>query len=157
MDFDIVLIAPEIPQNTGAIGRLCVCLGVRLHLIKPLGFSLADSYLKRAGLDYWKNLDVEVHENWEEFVEKNQPAPEQLFFSSTRGERSYLDHGFHPGSFLIFGNETHGLPAAFYQLHKHQLYHIPMPGEFARSHNLANAVAIIAYEAYRQLMCKMHL
>ena len=148
MDLNIVLVAPEIPQNTGAVGRLCVCLGATLHMIEPLGFSLDESHLKRAGLDYWKHLEFKVHETWENFLINENPK--NLFFASTKGEKSYLEFNFQKGDSLVFGNETRGLPEKFYHDYTDKLFQIPMPGNFSRSHNLANAVAIISYEAYRQ-------
>lgn len=148
MNINVVLVAPEIPHNTGAIGRLCVGLDARLHLIRPLGFSLRASHLRRAGLDYWEHIDLHVHSSWEAFLEQAQP--ERLCFASTRGERSYLDYRFLPGDHLVFGNETSGLPPDFYTRYRDQLFHIPMPGPHARSINLANAAAIVLYEAFRQ-------
>lgn len=145
----IVLCQPEIPHNTGAIGRLCVGLGCPLHLIRPLGFRLSDSYVKRAGLDYWEHLALSVHDTWEAFL--SAADPKRLVFLSTRGERSLYDCAFAPGDFLVFGCESAGLPPEFYSRYADCLCRIPMPGEHARSINLANAVAIAAYEAYRQI------
>jgi tRNA (cytidine/uridine-2'-O-)-methyltransferase len=146
---NIVLVAPEIPQNTGTIGRLCVCTDARLHLIKPLGFSLDESRIRRAGLDYWKYLDVHVHETWQAFLARE--APGQLVFASTKGGRNLYDARFRNDDYLVFGNETGGLPDDLYRTYADSLYVIPMPGEHARSHNLANAVSIVLYEALRQL------
>ena len=148
--FHIVLLAPEIPQNTGTIGRLCVCTGARLHLIKPLGFSLDEAHIRRAGLDYWQHLDLQVYENWEEFLARNQPV--HLMFASTKGDRTIYEVHFQDGDYLIFGNETSGLPEPFYRQYAESLYVIPMPGRHARSHNLANAVSIVLYEALRQTL-----
>ena len=145
----IVLVKPEIPHNTGAIGRLCVGLDCPLHLIRPLGFHLSDEYVQRAGLDYWEFLRLTVHDSWDAFLDAVKPP--RLFFLSTRGERSLYDCAFQPGDALVFGNEGHGLPETFYGRYKDRLFKIPMPGEHARSINLANAVSIAAYEAYRQL------
>jgi tRNA (cytidine/uridine-2'-O-)-methyltransferase len=147
--FNIVLLAPEIPQNSGSIGRLCVCVGAALHLIKPLGFSLDEAHLRRAGLDYWPHLQWQLYEDWEDFLLRNQ-HPTRLFFCSTKCTRSIYEQSFSEGDWLVFGNEGHGLPAEFYQRYREQLYTIPMPGTRARSHNLANAVAITLYEALRQ-------
>ena len=147
--FHIVLIKPEIPHNTGAIGRLCVGLGCTLHLIRPLGFHLTDEYVRRAGLDYWEFLDLRVHENWEDYLKDVNPP--NLHFMSTRGEKSLYKCTFQEGDALIFGNESKGLPGHMYAQYKSSLFKIPMPGEHARSINLANAVSIAAYEAYRQL------
>ena len=146
--FHIVLVAPEIPQNTGTIGRLCVSTDTSLHLIKPLGFSLEDKFLRRAGLDYWEHLAPSVYENWEEFLERNPGA--ELHFLSTRGERSYWDVPYRPGDYLVFGRESSGLPPEFYNRYRDRLYRIPMPDKFHRSLNLANAASIVLYEALRQ-------
>ena len=147
--FSIVLLRPEIPHNTGAIGRLAVGLGVKLHLIRPLGFRLDDESVKRAGLDYWEFLDYEVHDTWEDYLAKAKPR--RFFFLSTHGEKSLYDLSFGDGDALVFGNESSGLPKDFYARYRELLFKIPMPGEHARSINLANAVSIAAYECYRQL------
>jgi len=147
--FHIVLIKPEIPHNTGAIGRLCVGLGCPLHLIRPLGFHLTDEYVRRAGLDYWEFLDLRVHKNWEDYLKDVKPP--NLHFMSTKGEKSLYQCTFQMGDALIFGNESRGLPGQMYGQYESSLFKIPMPGEHARSINLANAVSIAAYEAYRQL------
>ena len=146
--FSIVLVRPEIPHNTGAIGRLCVGLGVPLHLIRPLGFHLDDQSVARAGLDYWSHLDLQVHDTWEAYLSAAKPT--RLFFLSTHGERSLYDCSFETGDALVFGNESSGLPKDFYGRYRERLFKIPMPGEHARSINLANAVSIAAYECYRQ-------
>ena len=146
--FNIVLVRPEIPQNTGNIGRLCVNAGFRLHLIKPLGFSLDDKYIRRAGMDYWQYLDLAVYENWADFQAGNPGA--ELYFFSTKTERIFWDCPYAPDSYLVFGNEGHGLPPDFYEIYREQLYTIPMPGEHCRSLNLANAVSVVAYEGMRK-------
>ena len=146
--FHIVLVAPEIPQNTGTIGRLCVCTDARLHLVKPLGFSLDEAHLRRAGLDYWPFLDWRLYEDWDDFLERAKPGA--MVFCSTKTTRSLYDFQFTGGEWLVFGNEGHGLPPPFYQRYEPQLYTLPMPGAHARSHNLANSVAIALYEALRQ-------
>lgn len=145
----IVLVKPEIPHNTGAIGRVCVGLDCALHLIRPLGFHLSDQYLQRAGLDYWEHLRLTVHDSWDDFLTAAHPA--RLFFLSTRGQTSLYDCAFEPDDALVFGNEGGGLPADFYARYNDRLFKIPMPGEHARSINLANAVSIAAYEAFRQV------
>jgi len=145
---NVTLVCPQIPHNTGAIARLCVGLGARLHLVRPLAFSLRESRLKRAALDYWPHVDLVVHDHWEAYLAATEPA--DLVFLSTRGERDYWDHVFRPDSHLVFGNETEGLPADFYTRYRDRLLRIPMPGPHARSINLANAAAIVAYEAARQ-------
>ena len=147
--FSIVLLRPEIPHNTGAVGRLCVGLGISLHLVKPLGFALDDRYIARAGLDYWPHLDVSLHDTWEDYL--SAAMPKRLIFLSTHGGRSLYDCRFEHGDALVFGNESSGLPDGFYKRYGASLYRIPMPGEHARSINLANAVSIAAYECYRQL------
>lgn len=149
MSFSVVLLRPEIPHNTGAIGRLCVGLGVPLHLIRPLGFHLDDKSVARAGLDYWPYLDLHIHDTWEAFL--GAEGPKRLFFLSTHGERSLYDCDFADGDFLVFGNESSGLPKPFYETYRESLFKIPMPGEHARSINLANAVSVAAYECYRQV------
>ena len=149
LDFSIVLVRPEIPHNTGAIGRLCVGLGVPLHLIRPLGFHLDDQSVARAGLDYWPFLDLTVHDTWEDYLAAERP--QRLFFLSTHGEKSLYASSFAPGDTLVFGCESAGLPKEFYERYRESLFRIPMPGEHARSINLANAVSIAAYECYRQL------
>ena len=147
--FSIVLVRPEIPHNTGAIGRLAVGLGVKLNLVRPLGFRLDDESIRRAGLDYWPHLDCEVHDTWEDYLAKARPR--RFLFLSTHGEKSLYDLRFEPGDALVFGNESSRLPKDFYGRYREQLFRIPMPGEYARSINLANAVSIAAYECYRQL------
>ncbi|HCE47044.1 MAG TPA: tRNA (uridine(34)/cytosine(34)/5-carboxymethylaminomethyluridine(34)-2'-O)-methyltransferase TrmL [Lentisphaeria bacterium] len=146
--FNIVLVHPEIPQNTGNIGRVCVNTESRLHLIKPLGFSMEDKYLKRAGMDYWKHVDLVVYENTDEFFEANKSS--QLYFFSTKGGKKYWDCPYEKGSFLVFGNESSGLPEEIYRNHLKEMYTIPMPGKHARSMNLGNAVAVAVYEGMRQ-------
>ncbi len=146
--FHIVLVAPEIPQNTGTIGRLCVCTDARLHLIRPLGFSLDEARIRRAGLDYWPYLDLHVYEAWEDFLAQARPG--RMFFCSTKTERSVYQVRFAEDDWLVFGNEGSGLPPAFYERYREHLVTIPMPGRHARSHNLANAVSIALYEALRQ-------
>ncbi len=145
----IVLLRPEIPHNTGAIGRLCVDLDCPLHLIRPLGFALTSNWVKRAGMDYWTHLDLHLHDNWEAFLETVRPS--RLFFASTRGNRSLYDCTFAAGDTLVFGNESSGLPEEFYPRYCDDLFRIPMPGPHARSLNLANATAVAAYEALRQM------
>ena len=147
--FSIVLLRPEIPHNTGAIGRLAVGLGVKLNLVRPLGFRLDDESVRRAGLDYWEHLDYAVHDTWEEYLTAEKPR--RFFFLSTHGEKSLYDLKFEPGDALVFGNESSGLPKDFYARYRERLFKIPMPGEHARSINLANATSIAAYECYRQL------
>lgn len=147
--FHIVLVAPEIPQNTGTIGRLAVATDAVLHLVDPLGFSLEDKYLKRAGLDYWQFLTLHRWKNWQEFLDSLRPDARLLFFS-THGEKSYFAEKYRPGDYLVFGRESAGLPPEFYARYRESLRVIPMPGKHSRSLNLANAVSIVLYEALRQ-------
>lgn len=146
---DIVLISPEIPHNTGAIGRLCVGLGCRLHLIRPLGFRLDAASIRRCGLDYWEHLDVQVHDSWDDYLAAAQPT--RLLFLSTHGTQSLYDLSLSATDTLVFGSESAGLPKPFYETYRDALFRIPMPGPHARSINLANAVSIAAYEAFRQI------
>jgi tRNA (cytidine/uridine-2'-O-)-methyltransferase len=150
-DFSIVLVRPEIPHNTGAIGRLAVGLGVVLDLVRPLGFRLDGESVRRAGLDYWRHLDLRVHDSWEEYLASR--SPRRIFMLSTKGEKSLYDIRFEKGDALVFGNESSGLPEDFYERYRDLLFRIPMPGEHARSINLANAVSVAAYECHRQLSC----
>ena len=147
----VVLLHPEIPHNTGAIGRLCVGLDCPLHIIRPFGFFLDERNVQRAGLDYWQHLDLRLHDNWEEFLGAHPEA--RLFFASTRGERSLYECSFRDGDAVVFGAESCGLPKDFYNRYRADLFQIPMPGEHARSINLANAAAVCIYEAWRQINC----
>ena len=145
---NIVLVEPEIPQNTGNISRTCAATGSRLHLIKPLGFDISDRQLKRAGLDYWHLLDVRVYENLEDFFSKNRIRQMRLF--STKAPRCYTEAAYEDECYLIFGKETKGLPEAFLNAHPEDCVKLPMIEE-ARSLNLSNAVAVGVFEALRQL------
>lgn len=146
--YNVVLVHPEIPQNTGNIGRLCVSTNTRLHLIEPLGYSLDDKYLKRSGMDYWKFLDVIVYKDWKEFIEKNPDA--EMFFFSTKTDKIFWDCPYPANCFLVFGNEGSGLPPEFYDIYKDRLYTLPMGGKFHRSLNLANSVAVALFEGLRR-------
>jgi tRNA (cytidine/uridine-2'-O-)-methyltransferase len=145
--FHVVLYQPEIPHNTGAVGRLCLATGARLHLIKPLGFSLDDSHLKRAGLDYWREVDVRI---WDSIEELQTDAGEEAvwFFLSTKAKRNHWDAEFPSECFLVFGPETRGLPESLLRVHADTSLRIPMQG--TRSLNLATSVGIVLYEALRQ-------
>ena len=145
---NIVLCEPEIPQNCGNIARTCAATGSRLHLIKPLGFDISEKAVRRAGLDYWHLLDVQVYENLEDFFSKNDVR--QLWCLSTKAPRCYTEASFADGCYLLFGKETKGLPEDFLAQHYEETVRIPMRAE-ARSLNLSNAVAITVYEALRQL------
>jgi tRNA (cytidine/uridine-2'-O-)-methyltransferase len=150
--FHIVLVRPEIPQNTGSIGRLAAATLSRLHLVGPLGFSLEDRYLKRAGLDYWPLVDLHVYHDWDEFVfVQNQTTDAPVFkYFSVHAEKTYLHAEFRPGDFLVFGSETKGLGREFLEPVRHSTYRIPIFERGVRSLNLANAVSIIVYEGLRQ-------
>jgi tRNA (cytidine/uridine-2'-O-)-methyltransferase len=145
--FNVVLIEPEIPPNTGNVGRLCLATCSTLHLVKPLGFSLEDRQLKRAGLDYWDEVDVRT---WESLVElqRAQPPTARYFFLTTKTSRAYYTMRFQRGDFLVFGRETKGLPESLLAENGEDCITIPMRG--ARSLNLATAVAIVLFEAVRQ-------
>lgn len=144
---NIVLVEPEIPENTGNISRTCAITGARLHLVRPLGFSVDDKHLKRAGLDYWKYLDVSYYDSYEE-VEKKNPGG-RFHLTSTHAVRSYCDVSYSDGDFLVFGKETAGLGQALLTSRAKDTIRIPMLDE-RRSLNLSNAVAIVLYEALRQ-------
>ena len=144
---NIVLVNPEIPQNTGNIARTCAATGARLHLIEPLGFELSDRYLKRAGLDYWKLMQYEVHPSWEAFCEKFPGAC--MHFATTKAPRDYCAAEYAPDDFLVFGRETRGLDEKLLAEHYESCIRIPMRPD-ARSLNLSNSVAVVLYEALRQ-------
>ena len=143
----IVLFEPEIPGNTGNIARLCAATGCHLHLVRPLGFSVEDKYLKRAGLDYWYLVDIHYYDSIHEVLENFKDNPKYLL--TTKGHKSYSDVQYAPDSVLIFGKETAGLPDWMHEEYAEGCVRIPMISE-ARSLNLSNAVAIVAYEALRQ-------
>lgn len=144
---DIVLVEPEIPHNTGAIARTCAATGARLHLIKPLGFDISDKAVKRCGLDYWHLVDISVYENLDEYFAQNGDA--DLFLATTKAPRAYFEADFSHGATLMFGKETAGLPEWLRERYREECIRIPMISE-ARSLNLSNSVAILAYEALRQ-------
>ena len=143
----IVLHEPEIPSNTGNIGRTCVATGTVLHLIKPLGFSLSEKALRRAGLDYWKDLDVRVYEDYEDFLAKNPDA--HVFYATTKARRTYADVTYGPDDYIMFGKESAGIPEEILKENADRCVRIPMNDEI-RSLNLSNSVAIMLYEALRQ-------
>ncbi len=146
---NIVLIHPEIPNNTGNIGRLALGSGCRLHLVKPLGFEITDTRLKRAGLDYWQHLSVTYYDNIDDFFEKHMKA--KFAFLSSHGTKSHYEIPFQDNLFLVFGKESKGLPKEITEKHPEALYKIPLYSEHIRSLNLANAVGIVVYEGIRQL------
>ena len=145
----IVLVRPEIPQNTGSIARLAAAVKARLHLVGPLGFSLADRYLKRAGLDYWPLVDLRTYEGWEQFCAIHREPTGPKFFS-THADKSYLDAHYARSDFLFFGSETAGLGRDFVAERIDRAYRIPIFEPGVRSLNLSNAVSIVVYEALRQ-------
>ncbi|MEM1295715.1 MAG: tRNA (cytidine(34)-2'-O)-methyltransferase [Verrucomicrobiota bacterium] len=145
--FNVVLVEPEIPPNTGNIGRLCLATGSTLHLIKPLGFSLSDKALRRAGLDYWREVKQQIWDSWEDF-EDSLPDSARFFLFTTKTEKKYWGQDFSPQDYLIFGRETKGLPESLLQKNEKKCLTIPM--ENTRSLNLATAVGIVLYEAIRQ-------
>ncbi|MCB9060138.1 MAG: tRNA (cytidine(34)-2'-O)-methyltransferase [Halobacteriovoraceae bacterium] len=148
---NIVLNQPEIPGNTGSIGRTCVALNARLILIKPYGFDLDEKSIRRAGLDYWKYVELTEYDSFDEFIEKENPQKGKLFFFSKIGKESYFDAKFVEGSYLIFGPETKGLPLDLFDKYSGHFYSIPMFSSKIRSLNLANAATAAAYEVVRQL------
>ena len=152
MKLNIVMVEPEIPQNTGNIARTCAAIGAKLHLVKPLGFEITDKYLKRAGLDYWDKLEIEMHDSLKEFLEKYSPEENSMYFSTTKGKTCYSDIDYTKSNevFILFGKETKGLPEDLLKKYISQTIRIPMR-EHLRSLNLSNSVAIVAYEVLRQV------
>ncbi|MEM7186578.1 MAG: tRNA (cytidine(34)-2'-O)-methyltransferase [Bacteroidota bacterium] len=149
MPLHVVLIEPEIPTNTGNIGRLCLATGSQLHLVRPLGFEIDDSRLKRAGLDYWQHLDVHTYDNAHSFFETHKDKA--MAFFSSHATNIYLSLDFEQDLYLIFGKESVGLAKEILEEEKDRLYKIPLFSDQIRSLNLANAVAVIVYEGLRQL------
>jgi len=152
MGFNIALIEPEIPMNTGNIGRLSLASGSVLHLIKPFGFEIDDSRLRRAGLDYWKHLTVKIYEGIDEFFSINKDK-NMVFFSSS-GEKNYYSIDYKDEMFLVFGKESVGLPKNIIAENSDKLYKIPIHSNHVRSLNLANAVSIVVYDGLRNIMKK---
>ncbi|MFQ5672714.1 MAG: tRNA (cytidine(34)-2'-O)-methyltransferase [Nitrospinales bacterium] len=146
----IVLVEPEIPSNTGSIGRLCLATGTSLHLIEPLGFQINDTQLKRAGLDYWPHLQVMRYKNLDAFFQSIPSQAPKVFFSK-KSTASFFDHRFEAGSYLFFGRETRGLPQELLSAHPGRTFRIPQYDSRVRSINLSNAVSVVVYEAIRQL------
>lgn len=144
---NIVLLEPEIPANTGNIGRTCCATGTRLHLIEPLGFSLSEKALKRAGMDYWQDLDVMVYDDYEDFLRKNSGA--KIYFATTKAPNIYSEAHFEPDCYIMFGKESAGIPEKILVENQDTCIRIPM-NENIRSLNLSNSVAIVLYEALRQ-------
>jgi len=149
--FHLVLVEPEIPPNTGNVARLAAATGCRLHLVAPLGFSLEDRYLRRAGLDYWPHVDLRVHDDWDALVQAERPGEARMWLFSARAERSFRSPTYRRGDWLVFGGESDGLPAALRARYVDRLLAIPMDQTRVRSLNLANSVAVAVYEGLRCL------
>lgn len=147
MNLNIVLYQPEIPQNTGNIARTCVLTDSKLHLIKPMGFEIDDKQIKRAGMDYWKDLNLEIHESYEEFMTKY--GNERIFLSSTHATNHHDEVKYQKGDFIMFGRESSGVPEEVHLAHEG--IRIPMINTTTRSLNVSNTVAVVAYEALRQI------
>ena len=151
MKINIVMVEPEIPQNTGNIARTCAAIGAKLHLVHPLGFSISDKAVKRAGLDYWDKLEIEEHISFKAFLEKYRPEENNMFFATTKGKHVYSepDYSKMDEVFLLFGKETKGLPEDILQKYIDKTIRIPMR-KTLRSLNLSNSVSIVVYEVLRQ-------
>ncbi|MFW5887691.1 MAG: tRNA (cytidine(34)-2'-O)-methyltransferase [Bacteriovoracia bacterium] len=149
--FNIVLYTPEIPGNTGSIGRTCVALGLQLILIKPLGFDLSEKAVRRAGLDYWKHVDLIEYNSWDDFIANENPHTEQLFLFSKNATQTYFKANFKADDYLVFGAETKGLPQELFDSFEGRFYSLPQYSEHIRSLNLANTATAVAYEALRQI------
>ncbi len=151
MKINIVMVEPEIPQNTGNIARTCAAIGAKLHLVHPLGFSISEREVKRAGLDYWDKLEIEEHDSLEKFLEKYKPEENNMYYSTTKGKHVYsdVDYSKMDEVFLLFGKETKGLPEDLLLKYIDNTIRIPMR-ETLRSLNLSNSVAIVAYEVFKQ-------
>ncbi|QKF64837.1 tRNA (cytidine(34)-2'-O)-methyltransferase [Campylobacter corcagiensis] len=147
--FNIVLVHPQIPQNTGAIGRLCVNVDLKLHIVKPTVFSLDEKAVRRAGLDYWKKLNPKIWDSLDEFLKANFDKKDRFFFATTKAKEYYFNAKFTPGDYIFFGGESTGLPMSLMQINFKNAIKIPM-GKNGRSLNQAMSVGIVAYEAIRQ-------
>lgn len=145
---NVVLLEPEMPANTGNIGRTCVATGTRLHLIEPLGFKLSEKAIRRAGLDYWDKLDVHVYADYEDFLKRNPDAPGNMYFATTKARKLYTEPAYGPDCYLMFGKESAGIPEEILVANEPCCVRIPMWGEI-RSLNLSNSVSIVLYEALR--------
>jgi len=148
--FSIVLVAPEIPGNTGSLGRTALALGAELILIHPLAFSLDEKSVRRAGLDYWKEVQVREFDSFDDFLNTARPDLERLYFFSKNASKSYFEAKFQTGDFLIFGSESKGLPTSLFQNYPTRFHSLPMVSNAVRSLNLANAATAVSYEFYRQ-------
>jgi tRNA (cytidine/uridine-2'-O-)-methyltransferase len=145
----IILVQPEIPGNTGAVGRTCVALDMELILIHPLGFEITDARVKRSGLDYWPHVRLTEYASWDAFLESRAPRPDQLFLFEEFGARSFYEPDYPDDAFLVFGQETKGIPQAIIERNQGRLFKLPMRSGVIRSLNLANTVAAAAYQALR--------
>lgn len=151
MKINVVMVEPEIPQNTGNIARTCAAIGAKLHLVHPLGFSISEKAVKRAGLDYWEKVEIEEHNSFDEFLKKYKPEENNMFFATTKGKHVYSEPNYSKMEevFLLFGKETKGLPEDILQKYIDKTIRIPMRNNL-RSLNLSNSVAIVVYEVLRQ-------
>lgn len=149
MALSIILIQPEIPGNTGAVGRTCVALGMELILIHPLGFDISDKRVKRSGLDYWPHVNLTEYASWEAFLTARIPREDQLFLFEEFGSRSFYEPDYPDDAMLVFGQETKGIPKPIIERHEGRLFHLPMRSDVIRSLNLANTVSAAAYQALR--------
>lgn len=149
--FKIVLVAPEIPGNTGSIGRTCLALDLELILIKPLAFDISEKAVRRAGLDYWKHVNIKTFENFQDFLENEKPPLDQMFFFSKTVKKTLFEAEFKKDCYLIFGSETRGLDDEIMKTYSNSLVSLPMYSEHVRSLNLSNAATAAAYEALRQI------
>ena len=151
MKVTVVMVEPEIPQNTGNIARTCAALGAKLHLVHPLGFNISEKAVKRAGLDYWDKVEIEEHESFEKFLEKYKPEENDMFFVTTKGKHVYSEPEYKKMDevYLLFGKETKGLPEDILKKYIDKTIRIPMRPTL-RSLNLSNSVAIVVYDVYRQ-------
>ncbi|MFY7994025.1 MAG: tRNA (cytidine(34)-2'-O)-methyltransferase [Bacteriovoracaceae bacterium] len=150
--FKIVLLAPEIPGNTGSVGRTCVALDLELILIKPYGFDIDEKAVRRAGLDYWKYVKLKEFDSWEDFLIREKPEREKLFFYENNGEKLHYEAPYSQGCYLIFGGETKGIPYQVEDEFRSQIYKLPMYSEHIRSLNLSNVATAVAYECLRHLV-----
>jgi len=150
-NFKVVLYTPEIPGNTGSIGRTCVALGLELILIKPYGFDIDEKAVRRAGLDYWKHVKIKEFEDWNSFLEIEKPERSKLIFFENNVHQNHYEANYSEDCYLIFGAETKGLPKEFYTKYKDRMYHLPMYSEHIRSLNLSNTATAVAFEALRHL------
>lgn len=150
--FKIVLFAPEIPGNTGSVGRTCVALNLELILIKPYGFDLSEKAVRRAGLDYWKYVQIKEYENWQDFLDQESPEESHLFFFENHRSKSFYQGNYQKDCYLIFGAETTGLPQKICDRYEDRFYSLPMYSDKIRSLNLSNTVTAASYEALRHII-----